>query len=78
MRFKRSRCKTIPDVLSPGDCLLRSNRVARHLNCTDRNVRHLFEKAQLQAYVDPARPKLLFFKLSEIEEYVRQNCGRFN
>ena len=71
MQFYRAHCVPLPERLVPGDCLIRSNRAAHHLECTDRYIRYLVETGQLRAYFDPNRPKILFFLLSEVLEYKR-------
>jgi len=76
--YDRSYCAEVPHALPPGDRLLCSVRAAERLEVSDRYVRILAKNGELKAYYDPATPKLLFFRLSDILEYQQQNSSVVN
>ena len=88
--YDRSYCAEVPHALPPGDRLLCSVRAAERLEVSDRYVRILAKNGELKAYYghkpedvnlgnyDPATPKLLFFRLSDILEYQQQNSSGVN
>ena len=83
IHYDRSYCLPFPLGRSPVIEFFGSKRAAKHLLISDRHIRTLARHRKIQAYYDPAIPKLLYFRKTEIFEYshcnpLRRNEPRFH
>jgi hypothetical protein len=78
MTYDRSFCAAIAHPFPFGERFLCSVRAAARLGITDKYVRVLAKAGKLHVYFNPATPKLLFFKVTDLLEYRQRKMSRGN